>query len=87
MTEIGPEHPITYRQEIAAPLFRNLQARDSCAVVGPSSMGKSRLLTFIQRPDVRRHYLADQADSVLLALADCNRLAEMSEWGFYELLL
>jgi DNA-binding winged helix-turn-helix (wHTH) protein len=87
MYEIGPEHPLTYRQEVVAPLFRHLQARDSCAVAGPSSMGKSRLIQFIQRPDVCRHYLAEQAEAVVFALADCNRLAEVSEWGFYELLL
>lgn len=87
MPEIGPEHPLTYRQEIVAPFFRLVLARESCAIVGPASMGKSRLRDFILRLDVQQHYLGDQAPFTLLVRADCNRLAEVSDWGLYELLL
>lgn len=87
MPEIGPEHPLTYRHEIVAPLFDLIRGRESCAIVGPASGGKSRLVQFILRPDVRRHYLGDDVDSTLLVLADGNRVAEVSEWGLYELLL
>lgn len=87
MPEIGPEHPLTYRQEIVAPLFSLIRARESCAIVGPASMGKSRLVQFVLRPDVRRYYLGEDADSTLLVLADGNRVAEVSEWGLYELVL
>ena len=87
MPEVGPEHPITYRQEIAAPLFDRIRAGGSCAVVGAASMGKSRLLQFLLRAEVRRHYLGADAENTLLAWVDCNRMAEISEWGLYELLL
>lgn len=87
MPEIGPHHPLTYRQEIAAPLFDLLASGESAAVVGPASMGKSRLLHFLLRPDVQQHYLGDAAANTWLLLVDCNRLAEVSEWGLYELLL
>jgi ABC-type cobalamin/Fe3+-siderophores transport system ATPase subunit len=49
--EIGPEHPMSYRQELVKPLFARIQASESCAVIGAASMGKSRLLQFILRPD------------------------------------
>lgn len=87
MPEIGPEHPLTYRQEIAAPVFALLQSGESCVVVGPASMGKSRLLRFLLRGDVQAHYLGDGAATTWLAPVDCHRLAEVSEWGLYELLL
>lgn len=87
MSEIGPEHPTSYRREVVAPFFQVINARDSCAIVGPSSMGKSRLLQFLMRPDVQKHYLGEQTQHILFAWADHNRLAELSEWGVYELLL
>lgn len=87
MPEIGPEHPLTYRQEIAAPIFALIRAGESCVVVGPASMGKSRLLRFLLRGDVQAHYLGDSAATTWLAPVDCHRLADVSEWGLYELLL
>jgi len=87
MPEIGPEHPLSYRREIVEPLFRAIRAGESCAIVGAASMGKSRLLHFILRSDVQQHYLGEEAGSFLIALVDGNRLAELSEWGLYELLL
>ena len=87
MPEIGPQHPLTYRQEIAAPLFDLLASGESGAVIAPASMGKSRLLQFLLRTDVQQHYLGDAAVNTWLVLVDCNRLAEVSEWGLYELML
>ncbi|MEZ4684443.1 MAG: hypothetical protein R2932_60545, partial [Caldilineaceae bacterium] len=91
MPEIGPTHPITYRQELTAPLFARIHAGESCAVVGAASMGKSRLLQFILRPDVATHYLAKltqaNATPTLLLWIDCNRMAEFTSWGLHELIL
>ncbi len=90
MPEIGPEHPLTYRQEIVGPLFQHIRDYESSALVGSASMGKSRLVKFILRDDVQRHYLGEErASGTLLVLADCNRLTgeEVSELDFYELLL
>ena len=87
MTEIGPHHHVGYRQEIVTPLFQHIQACDSTVIVGAASMGKSRLLQFIIREEVRQHYLNSDAAKTLMIWADCNRMAEISEWGLYELLL
>lgn len=87
MPEIGPKHPITYRQEIAKPLFHRIQAGGSGVVVGAASAGKSRLLHFIGGDDVRSHYLGEAATETLLVWTDCNRMAEINEWGLYELML
>jgi DNA-binding winged helix-turn-helix (wHTH) protein len=87
MPEIGPEHPITYRQEILAPIFRKLTSRESCTVIGVASMGKSRLLQFLLREDVRTHYLGDAAPTTLFLWVDSNRMAEFTAWGLHELLL
>ncbi|MCS7055835.1 MAG: winged helix-turn-helix domain-containing protein [Thermoflexales bacterium] len=77
----------TYRAEILGPLFELIRARESCAIVGCASMGKSRLLRFLLEAETRAHYLREQADVTLFAYCDCNRLAEISEWGFFELIL
>lgn len=78
---------IAYRAETLTPLFKLIHERESCAIVGCASMGKSRLLRFMLEPETRAHYLREQAATTLLAYCDCNRLAEISEWGFFELML
>lgn len=87
MFEYGPQHPLSYRQDVLRPLFERIRAGESCAVVAPASMGKTRLLDFMMRPDVQEHYLANQSDETLILRADCNRIDQLSEWGLYELLL
>ena len=87
MPEIGPEHPLTYRQELLEPLFQHVRASESAAVVGAASMGKSRLLQFLLQPQVQRHYLGEQSDETLLLWTDCNRLTEVTPWALYELIL
>lgn len=66
----GPEHPLTYRQEIAAQVSEKFGTGESRVVVGPASMGKSRLL----RGNVQAHYLRDRAATTWLGLVDCDRL-------------
>ena len=77
---------LSYRQELVAPLFQRIRSSESCAVVGASSVGKSRLLQFILQPATKQHYLQDKADSTLLVWADCNRMTSITEWGLYELI-
>lgn len=77
----------TYRAEILGPLFELIRARESCALVGCASMGKSRLLRYMLEAETRACYLREQAAATLFAYCDCNRLAEISEWGFFELIL
>ena len=87
LPEIGPTHPATYRAETLAPIFALLPAGESAAVVASASMGKSRLVQFLLRQDVACHYLADDADRLLLVWLDCNRLGDFTAWHLYELFL
>lgn len=87
MTQSQPQHPITYRQEIAQPLFQRLQAGESCAVVGAASVAKSNLVRFLQRADVQQHYLGAGGPRPWMPLVDTNHLAAFAEWAVYELIL
>jgi DNA-binding winged helix-turn-helix (wHTH) protein len=60
---------------------------DCCALVGVSNVGKSHLLRAWRRPDVVRVYLGDSTDGLGFVYIDFNLMLEMSEQGFYELIL
>ncbi len=79
--------PLSYRQEILTPLFKLVQSTESCVLVGVASMGKSRLVQHMLQRSVQQHYLADNAQNILFVWVDCNRLAAVTEWGLYELIL
>jgi hypothetical protein len=87
MKEFGLQHPMDYREEIAKPFFERIQRADSFAIIGGGSMGKTRLLDFVTRPEVQQYYLKDEAAHTLLLRTDCNRARKVSEWGLYEMLL
>jgi hypothetical protein len=88
MLEIGPQHNIDYRQEILTPLFNHIRGAESFYVIGGASMGKTRLLDFLTREDVQKHYLGELAGRTWLVRVDMNRLSLRNEaWAFYELLL
>ncbi|MEM7532211.1 MAG: winged helix-turn-helix domain-containing protein [Chloroflexota bacterium] len=88
MSEIGPSHPHTYRKELVAPLFELIKAYESCVIIGAASMGKSRLIQFILRPDIQQHYMSDEAQRHLLIWVDCNRMNQAgNDWSLYELIL
>lgn len=87
MTTMSPGDPLTFRQDVVTRLFKLLKASESCAIASMASVGRSRLVRFVTRADVRAHYLQERADKALLALVDCHRIAEFTEWGMYELLL
>lgn len=87
MSEFGPFHLVNYRKPIVTPVFARIRAGGSCAVVGVASMGKSRLLQHILRPEIKQHFLGDESESTLLVWTDCNRLHVISAWGLYELML
>lgn len=80
-------HNLTFRQEFFAQMWQCVHNRDSCAVLAVSGMGKSRVLDFAFRPDVRQHYLGAEATRLRLIRADGNRANEISEWALYELIL
>ena len=88
MLEVGPQHNIDYRQEVLTPFFNYVKSAESFYVVGGASMGKTRLLDFITKEDVQKHYLGEQAGQTWLVRVDMNRLSIRDEaWAFFELLL
>jgi hypothetical protein len=87
MREMGPEHPLSYRDEVLQRLFGCVRSGDSFFVIGGASSGKTRLMDHIMRQDVQRHYLGDQFQTTWLIRVDLNRHHDTEDWNFYELLL
>lgn len=56
-------------------------------VVGFSNVGKSALLRLLAQPDVWTQELGEAGQEFLVIYVDCNRMLEMSDQGFYELVL
>lgn len=79
--------PLTYRARIVSAVMKCIGAGESCSLVGVSGIGKSALLRFIKRSDVKEQYLGRTYHRYLFINIDCNLLAELSEWGMYEFLL
>lgn len=87
MHEIGPKHGFSYRQDILIKLFGYIEGADSFFVIGTASMGKTRLMDHIMRPEVQKHYLGDKAATTWIVRIDLNRMPMRQTWNFYELLL
>ena len=84
----SPGGDFTFRQGILDKFFLFVSHSESFYMVGAVGMGKTRLLDFLMRYDVQRHYLGEKADEYWLVRVDWNRLAVRNEtWAFYELLL
>ena len=62
-------------------------AGECCSIVGVSNMGKSVLLRSVCRPEVKQRYLAARADEHVFVYIDFNLMLEVTEQGFYELVL
>ena len=66
---------------------------DCCSIVGLSNTGKSTLLRSIPLPAVQSKYLEDRADDgvftskYIFVYIDFNLMLELTEQGFYELIL
>jgi DNA-binding winged helix-turn-helix (wHTH) protein len=56
-------------------------------MVGFSNVGKSALLRLLAQPDVWTQELGEAGQEFLVVYVDCNRMLEMSDQGFYELVL
>ncbi len=77
-----------FRHEVLTRFFNYVQSAESFYVVGGASMGKTRLLDFLTKEDVQRHYLGEKSPQTWLIRVDMNRLSIKNEpWAFYELLL
>ncbi len=83
---IAPNH-YHLRFRDAARVFEHIQSSACCAVVGVSNMGKSVLLRGLARPDIQGLHLGTEAQAIAYVYVDCNRMVEMSERAFYEVVI
>lgn len=88
--------PVTYQRNDVAYVYETLLAGESCALVGSGSVGKSNLLHFLTRQDVRQYYLGDQAGYLLMVLLNPHQLIHPQAqalaltgdtWQGYEIML
>ena len=82
----GDSQPIYHRADIAH-IMNALESGNSCAIIGISNIGKSHLLRSLRRPDVQREFLGAQRDDYIIIYVDFNLMWEMSDQGFYEVIL
>ena len=68
-------------------LLQFLYSGQCVQVVGFSNVGKSSLLRLIAQPDVWTQELGEAGQEFLAVYVDCNRMLDMSDQGFYELVL
>jgi hypothetical protein len=60
---------------------------DCCSIVGLSNTGKSTLLRSLPLPAVKGKHLGDRANDYIFVYIDFNLMLELTEQGFYELIL
>ncbi|GAB4567872.1 MAG: hypothetical protein Kow0047_20350 [Anaerolineae bacterium] len=75
------------RWEETRDILEHIRRRDPCSIIGISNVGKSTLMRALCDPEVQYAHLGDEAKSLALIYVDCNRMLEMSDQGFYELML
>jgi hypothetical protein len=78
--------PVLRRTDLAY-VFDCVQDASSCAIVGLSNVGKSRLLRSLGLKTVQTQFLGVEADQYSFVYIDCNLMLELSEQGFYEVVL
>jgi len=86
---ISGSHAVTQvsRAGDVAYLMDCIADAQCCAVVGLSNTGKSVLLRSLTRPEVRRQYLGPRANEHVFVYVDFNLMVELTEQGFYEVIL
>ncbi len=89
MSETAPKIPLSYRQEVLSKLFDYIRSTESCYLIGAASIGKTRLLDFLMFPEVKQHYLREEADRTWIVRVDLNRLIPNKDeiFSFFELML
>lgn len=68
-------------------IINYLQDMHSVEVVGFSNIGKSALLRLLAETDVWVQEIGHAGQNVVPIYVDCNRMLEMSDQGFYEVIL
>jgi len=87
MPETQMPIPLSHRKGLVSVIMDCVRAGESCSLIGVASVGKSSFLRFLLRADVRQHYLGGNWNRFLFVFVDRNKLAEVSEWGVFELFL
>ena len=75
------------RQTDIEPIIRLLNGSRCVEITGFSNVGKSSLMRLLAHADVWLHQLGKDGSEFLPVYIDCNRMLEMTEQGFYELVL
>jgi len=75
------------RGKEAADILSCVANADCCSVVGISNIGKSTLLRSLALPAVHKKYLNSGADDYVFVYIDFNLALQLSEQGFYEVIL
>ncbi len=75
------------RQNDVGPLIQLLKGSHCVEVTGFSNVGKSSLMRVLSHADVWLQQLGEEGSAFLPVYIDCNRMLEMTEQGFYELVL
>ena len=68
-------------------IIRMLCSARCVEVTGFSNVGKSSLMRLLAQADVWLHNLGEEGGAYLPVYIDCNRILDMSDQGFYELVL
>ncbi len=75
------------RDAYVSSIMECIKDGDCCSVVGLSNTGKSTLLRSLPLPVVKGKYLGGRADDYVFVYIDFNLMLELTEQGFYELIL
>jgi AAA domain len=87
MALILGRYSIEYRSEIVRPLMTMIRQGESSCLVGMAGVGKSNLVTFLQQPEVREHYMpaAEAARTRFVPIACWSGV--QSKDSFYHLMV
>jgi len=86
MEKVPTEKVVLRRMDLAFVLDCVHDARP-CAIVGLSNTGKSWLLRTLCQREIQVDHLGPRIDEYLFVYIDCNSMLELSEQGFYEVVL
>jgi hypothetical protein len=86
-----------YLKQDVALIFQAIKAGESCAIIGTGSVGKSNLMRFITRPDIRlQHLEKGEAKYCLMVMLNPHMMVNLGNealahagesWPGYELML
>jgi len=79
--------PKLSRADLLGYLYARASKARCVSLVGVNNVGKSWLLRDFRRPEVRAQIRPDLAAPIHIFYIDCNRMLEVSEQAFYELVL